>query len=175
MAEPETKTVLLETWNEMRERQTLAESQNRDLLKENGDLKTQITAKDTEINTLKESLAKAQEKSILAEAGAYAIELLEKADLPELAKTRIKESLIKQASVKDGAFDRDAFKNLAEAAIKSEREYLGSVTGTGAVRGMGGNSNTGTTLEESRKNLIESYIRSGMSKETAESLVMGMS
>ena len=144
-----------------------AETKNQELARENERLVSENA-------TLKESLAKTTEKSILAEAGAYATELLEKADLPELAKNRIKESLIKQAGMKDGVFDRDAFRNLAEAAIKSEREYLGSVTGTGAVRGMGGSANTGTTLEESRKTLVESYIRSGMSKETAESLVMGM-
>ena len=82
MPEPETKTILKETWDDVRERQTLAESQNRELLKENGDLKNQVTAKDTEIASLKESLAKAQEKSILAEAGTYAAELVDKADLP---------------------------------------------------------------------------------------------
>ncbi len=176
MAEPETKTVLKETWDDLRERQTLAESQNRELLKENGDLKNQVAAKDTEIASLKESMAKAQEKLILYEAGIYANELVEKAELPELAKTRIKESLIRQAAAKDGSLDRDAFRNLAEAAIKSEQEYLGTITKTGSVRGMGGSGTpAGINLEESKKYLYESYRRSGMSEDAAKKAVGGMS
>lgn len=155
MGEPETKTVLLESWNEMRERHQITESQNQTLLKENGDLKNQVAAKDTEIASLKESLAMAQEKSILAEAGIYANELVEMAELPDQAKTRIKESLIRQATAKDGALDRDAFRNLAEASIKIEQEYLGTITKTGAVWGMGGSGTpAGINLEESKKYLM---------------------
>ena len=98
---------------------------------------------------------------------------MEKADLPDLAKTRIRESLIRQATAKDGALDRDAFRNMAEAAIKSEQEYLGVITKTGSVRGMGSSTTPGVTLDESKKALVESYIASGMSRETAEQIVGG--
>lgn len=169
MAEPETKTVLLESWNEMRERHQLAEAQNQSLLKENGDLKTQITTKDSEIASLKEALAKEHEKNLLAEAGDYAAELLEKATIPDLAKTRIKDLLVRSATMKEGALDKSAMAALAE----SEIEYAKSLTGsTGGVKGMGATgTGSGLTLEESKKYLIESYVRSGLTEEAAKKAV----
>jgi len=179
MADPDTKLVLTESWNEMRERQTLTESKNQELLKENGDLKNQVSLKEADISKLtaevaqlKESLAKANEKNILAEAGSFAAELVNKAEIPDLAKTRIKESLVRQATVKDGALDKDALKAIAESEIDYAKSLSGS---TGSVRGMGSGGTTQTsTLEEAKQKLIESHMAAGMSKEIAEQIVGGL-
>lgn len=168
MADPETKTVLLESWNEMREAQKLTESKNQELMQETKTLKEQVAAKDVEISTLKESLAKSQELTILSEAASYAIELLAATHLPALAQNRLKESLTRQATAKDGKLDRDAFKTLAESAIKAEAEYISSIGGNGRVTGMGGSSSTGPTLEEAQKNLINQFMSTGMSESQAK-------
>jgi len=147
-----------------------AEKATQTLMRENDTLKAQITEKDTEINSLKESLAREQEKNILGEAATYAAELVEKLEIPEIAKDRIKTALINQATMKEGKLDKDALKAIAE----SEIEYAKSLTGsTGTVRGLGGSAAAPATvtMEESKKALIESYKASGMSEETAKQIV----
>ena len=147
-----------------------AEKATQTLMRENDTLKAQITEKDTEINSLKESLAREQEKNILGEAATYAAELVEKLEIPEIAKDRIKTALINQATMKEGKLDKDALKAIAE----SEIEYAKSLTGsTGTVRGLGGiaAAPATVTMEESKKALIESYKASGMSEETAKQIV----
>lgn len=147
-----------------------AEKATQTLMRENDSLKAQIADKDNEINSLKESLAKEQEKNILSEAAGYAAELVEKADIPDVAKDRIKASLVKSATMKEGKLDTDALKALAE----SEIEYAKSLTGSrGTVKGMGStNPEPATvTMEESKKALLESYMASGMSEETARQII----
>lgn len=173
-AEPEFKTVLMETFNAMRDKATLTESQNQELLKENGEIKSKIAEYENEIKSLKEAIAKQETINVLAEAGAYVGELLQAAQLPDLAKDRLKESLVNHASIKEGKLDKDALKALAEAEIKKEAEYIASFAKSGQVRGMGQTASGDVTLEEAHKALIESYVSSGISKEIAENIVRGL-
>lgn len=147
-----------------------AEKATQTLMRENDALKAQIAEKDNEINSLKESLAKEQEKNILAEAATFASDLIEKANIPEIAKERIKTTLIRNATMKEGRLDKDALKALAE----SEIEYAISLAGTGGVvRGMGGAAapTQAVTIAESKEALIRSYMESGMSEATARQIV----
>ena len=168
--EPEVKTVLKESWDEMREQHKLTESKNQELLKENGELKNQIVKMEDENKGLKESLAKEQEKNILAEAAGFASELIEKSEVPELAKERIKSAAVQNAKMIEGKLDTDALK----AFIESEITYAKSLTGShGTVRGLGTTTPepVTTTMEEADKALIQSYVDSGMSEETAREIV----
>jgi len=168
--EPEVKTVLKESWDEMREQHKLTESKNQELLKENDSLKTKIATMEAENTNLKESLAKEQEKNILAEAAGFASELIEKSEVPELAKERIKTAAVQNAKMIEGKLDKDALK----AFVESEITYAKSLTGSkGTVKGMGSTAPepVTTTMEEANKALIQSYIDSGMSEETAKEIV----
>lgn len=168
--EPEVKTVLKESWDEMREQHKLTESKNHELMKENDSLKTKIAAIEAENTNLKESLAKETEKNIFAEAAGYASELIEKSDVPELAKDRIKTAAVQNAKMIEGKLDKDALK----AFVESEITYAKSLTGSrGTVKGMGStNPEPATvTMEESKKALLESYMASGMSEETARQII----
>ena len=147
-----------------------AEKATQTLMRENDSLKAQIADKDNEINSLKESLAKEQEKNIFAEAAGYASELIEKSDVPELAKDRIKAAAVQNAKMIEGKLDKDALKTFVE----SEITYAKSLTGSrGTVKGMGStNPEPATvTMEESKKALLESYMASGMSEETARQII----
>lgn len=147
-----------------------AEKATQTLMRENDSLKAQITDKDNEINSLKESLAKEQEKNIFAEAAGYASELIEKSDVPELAKDRIKAAAVQNAKMIEGKLDKDAIK----AFVESEVTYAKSLTGSrGTVKGMGSTNPEPATvsMEESKAAYIQSLVESGYSKETAEMIV----
>lgn len=147
-----------------------AEKATQTLMRENDSLKAQIADKDNEINSLKESLAKETEKNIFAEAAGYASELIEKSDVPELAKDRIKAAAVQNAKMIEGKLDKDALK----AFVESEVTYAKSLTGSrGTVKGMGSTNPEPATvsMEESKKALLESYMASGMSEETARQII----
>ena len=147
-----------------------AEKANQTLMRENDALKAQITAIEAENTNLKESLAKEQEKNILAEAAGFASELIEKSEVPELAKERIKTAAVQNAKMIEGKLDVESLK----AFIESEITYAKSLTGSpGTVRGLGGSTAApaAVTMEEAKKALIESYKASGMSEETAKQIV----
>ena len=70
----------------------------------------------------------------------------------------------------EGKLDKDALK----AFVESEITYAKSLTGSrGTVKGMGStNPEPATvTMEESKKALLESYMASGMSEETARQII----
>ena len=168
--EPEMKMVLKESWDEMREQQKLTESKYQELLKEYDSLKTKVATLESENSNIKESLAKETEKNLFAEAAGYAVELIEKSDVPELAKDRIKAAAVQNAKMIEGKLDKDALK----AFVESEITYAKSLTGSrGTVKGMGStNPEPATvTMEESKKALLESYMASGMSEETARQII----
>jgi len=91
--------------------------------------------------------------------------------MPDVTKTRLIESLTKSAPMKDGKLDEDSLSNLIEAGIKTEMEYIESLSPVKpGVRGMGeGGSDE---HEEGHNRLMESktqeYLRAGKSKEDAE-------
>lgn len=147
-----------------------AEKANQTLMRENDTLKAQITAIEAENTNLKESLAKEQEKNILAEAAGFASELIEKSEVPELAKERIKSAAVQNAKMIEGKLDTESLK----AFIESEITYAKSLTGSkGTVKGMGSTNPEPATvsMEESKKALLESYMASGMSEETARQII----
>jgi len=94
--------------------------------------------------------------------------------LPDATKTRLIESLTKSAPIKEGKLDEDALKTLIEDAIKSETEYVESLTAKKpGVRGMGEDSGD-EEEDEGHKRLMETktqeYLRAGKPKEVAESM-----
>jgi len=113
------------------------------------------------------------EASALTEAGTYAAQLLAGVSLPQMTKDRIAKAVQAQATLKEGALDRDAFRALVEAAAKDEAEYLSRVAGYGHVRLPGGDLDlfeaakepTGAEVEAS---LTEAFQGLGMTAEAAK-------
>ncbi|MBN1320158.1 MAG: hypothetical protein JXA87_04865, partial [Thermoleophilia bacterium] len=130
-----------------------------------------LTALEAEHTTLKEESARLKEGAILREAEAFVAQALPE-DLPELTRARLLESLAKKPPVKDGALDKEAFKEAIDAAVKVELDYLAGVTESGTIRGMGAAAQ-GSESRDDRKALKESFVRAGLSEQEAELAAAG--
>ena len=82
-------------------------------------------------------LTRLREAGMQSHARQLATDGLAKANLPDVTKARLVESLSKNPPTKDGAIDTDAFARAVIEAAREEAEYLAKVTGSGAIRGMG--------------------------------------
>jgi hypothetical protein len=142
--------------NELQEAQAAREAAETKLT----EARTELAQARDENPRLKEENARLREGEILGEARAFVAELLP-ADLPEITRARLLESLAARPVVKDGSLDREAFKAGVEAAAKAEGKYLAQISGRGKIRGMGADV---TTVEESAKSLEMSFQISGSPK-----------
>jgi chaperonin cofactor prefoldin len=125
-------------------------------------LETESKAKDAE-------LAKLKEATVLREAGGIVNELVDKTKLPDAAKARIREAFSTSVPSKDGALDKDALKTLVEARIKSEVDYLTTITGKDPVAGFGAaKKEESVAPAESVKKLQESMQRLGLNEKAAK-------
>ncbi len=115
-------------------------TKNADLVKENEGLKTRI--------------AEADKVKVKADAQAKIKEAVDKAELPDAAKTKLTERF------KDAESDT----GVAEA-IKAEGDYIKALAEAGEVRGFG---NSKPNPEADHKALVESFKRTGMSDKEAE-------
>nr|WP_321349789.1 hypothetical protein [uncultured Methanoregula sp.] len=138
----------------------LQESEQKKILKENQDMKVEL-----------ERLREAQ---VFQEAGRIVGKALEKSTLPQITKDRLKESLPKLATIKEGKLDETAFNEALTTAIKTETDYVAKLTESGKPKGMGGPAGASTGSGDSKTRLKESfkqsYIRQGKSAKEAETL-----
>ena len=76
-----------------------------------------------------------------------------------------------KAPVKDGALDKDAYKTLVEATVKTEVEFLAKLTEGGRITGMGGEVPVAdadkTALREAHK---KNFRDQGYSEDQAEQM-----
>ncbi len=144
---------------------------------------------ETEAKALQESNSKLEtenkrlaEALMLHEAGDVVAEMLadkQYDSVPDVTKTRLAESLAKNPVVKDGALDRDAFKEQVKEAVKAEMEYLAQITGAGRVTGNGprtqglGEAQVGENAEDLHKKRVERFKRQGLSEAAAEAAARG--
>ena len=119
-----------------------------------------LVAIQAQVTTLSESVTslKTENAALLAEkrsnalreaARLAAVATLATVEMPELAKTKVLESVVSRAPVTaEGALDEVAFKTLVEAAATAEIAYAQSAFGfgTGNVAGNGGQAGAGTAL-----------------------------
>lgn len=77
------------------------------------------------------------ERGLRLDAREEATRILEGVTLPAQAKLKITERAVSAMPKKDGALDVEEFRKLVVAEAKAEGEYLASVMGSGAVRGLG--------------------------------------
>lgn len=86
-------------------------------------------------------LARMRETQLLSEARRLATEGLAKANLPEITKARLVDSLSKNPPAKDGAIDTEAYARMVVEAVRDEADYLAKATGRG-ITGMGVSEST---------------------------------
>lgn len=130
------------------------------------------TVDEQEAQGLRAENARLREALLLREARDMIVEALSKVDMPEPTRARLTETLAKNPPVTDGALDVEVFNAAITEAAKAEIAYIASVSGSGAVRGMGasagGNGPDGNAaLKESFRGM---YLRQGKVSEEAEKL-----
>ncbi len=112
---------------------------------------------------------------MLRDATAIVTEALGKVEnLPEMARTRLTESLSKAPPTKDGKLDKDALVTAIEEAAKAEIDYLAKLTESGSIKGMG-NAAGGGDEEKADAELEESFRRLGATESGAKIAVAGRS
>ena len=117
--------------------------------------------------------AKLREAVLLHQAKDFVSGKLAAAELPDLTRDRLIESLSKNPPVEDGVLDEDVFSKAIDEAVTEHVEYLSKVFGSGTIKGMGATGGTGGA-EEGKTVLFESfkakYESEGMSPEKAEQM-----
>ncbi len=112
----------------------------------------------TENGRLRESVAVHEARTVVAEK-------LSAAELPEIAKQRLRESLVKGASLAEDGTLAPAFGEAVEAAIADEVEYAAKLTESGKVRDQGGSAVPADAVKESFKSR---YLAEDIGEEQAE-------
>lgn len=121
------------------------------------------------IKQLKKENAELREALLSKEAAEIVSEALSKAELPDVTRQRLQESLVVEPPVTaDGKLDKAKLESTVQEAVKAEIAYLSEVVGSGAIRGMGSTQQSdGKALKEAFKEL---YLRQGKTEEEAERL-----
>ena len=132
------------------------------------ELMAQIAEYKKKIAELEAELDRMKEKEAVSEAIRIATSELGKTQLPEVTRARLLNALPKNITMKEGALDTEAFKEILTESVKVETDYIAKLTEAGKVRGFGGKTadqNGKATLKESFK---DAFLAMGMSKEEAE-------
>lgn len=118
--------------------------------------------------------ARAKEALVLREARDVVVAELAKAQIPDVTRARLADTLGKNPPVKEGALDKEALVGAVKEAVAAEVAYLASITGSGQIKGMGGTSaGAGPTPEELDKSLTESFRAIGLDEKTAKLAAAG--
>lgn len=117
---------------------------------------------ETQFKSLEEAITKLTDENVKLtdaleskERDGIITGLLTESNLPEIAQARVREMV--------EAKDHESHEDLiaaTEAAIKSEKEYLSTITESGRVKGLGGSKQTSTepaALTEARKELDAAF------------------
>ncbi len=130
-----------------------------------------IDVTEQEAQALRESQAQVQtenarlrEALLLREArDVVATALAGRTDLLEATKTRIANQLSANVAgiprKDDGALDQDAYKAKIEEAVKTELDYLTSITGGGEITGMGGTGAGAGATEQVDLSAVEAKLQ----------------
>jgi hypothetical protein len=170
---------LAESWRKARETTTGAdlaagrrtvppqEVSNMDLL----ETQTRLAAAEKERDTALTEGARDREKLILREARDVVVAELASAQIPDITRGRLTESLGKNPPVKDGQLDAEALKASVKESVAAEVDYLAKITGSGQVRGMGG-AGTAAPVDVDAS-LNESFRALGMTESGAKIAAAG--
>lgn len=133
-----------------------------------------MTAEETaKLTEAENKIARLQEALLLRDARDFVAAQVAGADIPDVTKSRLIESLAKNPAVKDGALDTAVFAEQIKTAVESERTYLQQAAGVGngKVQGMGGQThqnNSGAASGDVVARMTESFRRMGLSEDAAK-------
>lgn len=145
------------------------EREAQQLRESNATLTTSLTETQTQ-------LARMQEAMILRDARDVAAETLRTIEMPEMTRTRLLESAIVSPPVKDGALDREAFVTSVKEAATRELAYIASLSGAGAIRGMGSagaSAGDSPQREAATADLTAGFVAMGLSESAAKAAATG--
>jgi len=124
-----------------------------------------LASRDQEIARLRESM-------LLRDAKDYVRAAVATANVPDVTKARLVESLSVNPPVKDGALDTETYATRIAEAVKAEVEYLTKAAGygSGRIEGMGGTAHVHpleVKAEENQSKLNAAFQRLGLSESAA--------
>ena len=140
------------------------------------ELTAQLQEAQTRLSQLEQQNARLSEALILQGARDYVREQLAGANVPEMTRARLQESLSANPIIVDGALDREAYAARIAEAVKAEVEYLTTVAGygQGRIEGMGSSqSRNEPTAEQINARMTEGFQRLGMSEIQAGQAAIG--
>lgn len=129
-----------------------------------------LASRDQEIARLRESM-------LLRDAKDFVRQAIAAANVPDVTKQRLVESLSINPPVKDGQIDSDAYATRIAEAIKAEVDYLTKAAGygSGRIEGMGGGQAQPAEYkpEEVQAKMTEAFRRLGLNEAAAKSAAIG--
>lgn len=129
-----------------------------------------LASRDQEIARLRESM-------LLRDAKDFVRQAVATANVPDVTKARLVESLSVNPPVKDGQLDTDAYATRIAEAVKAEVEYLTKAAGygSGRIEGMGGSQAQTAEYkpEEVQAKMAEAFQRLGLNEAAAKSAAIG--
>lgn len=142
---------------------------NAQLAEANADLKERLA-------WFEEKYRRLREAEVLTEARDIVAASVEEADLPEVTKKRLIESLASDPLVivegDEVSLDKTALDEAVASAIKGEVEYLAALSESGRIARMGG-SGSDEKPEVTVEELSASFARLGLSESAAKSAAIG--
>jgi len=121
------------------------------------ELEGQLDTVTKDRDTLKEAAEQAEKDKVRAVAQATIKEAVDKAELPEAAKTKLTK-VFENAETADGIAD----------AIKDEAAYIATITETNKVKNLGNTTKDEPDAVKTKESLKEGYIKLGMSEAEAK-------
>lgn len=137
---------------------------------------TQLQEAQARLSQLEQQNARLSEALILQGARDYVREQLAGANVPDVTRQRLQESLSANPPVVDGAIDRKAYATHIAEAVKTEVEYLTTVAGygQGRIEGMGGSQQRNEpTAEQINARMAEGFKALGLSEAQAGQAAIG--
>lgn len=139
-------------------------------------MEAQLQEAQTRLSQLEQQNARLSEALLLQGAREFVREQLAGANVPDLTRQRLQESLSANPPVVDGALDREAYAGRITEAVRTEVEYLTKVAGygQGRIEGMGGSQQRNEpTVEQINARMVEGFKRLGMSDAQTNQAVAG--
>ena len=140
------------------------------------EMTAQLQEAQTRLSQLEQQNARLSEALLLQGAREFVREQLAGANVPDLTRQRLQESLSTNPPVVDGALDREAYAARITEAVKTEVEYLTKVAGygQGRIEGMGSSQQRNEpTAEQINARMVEAFQRIGMSEAEAGQAAIG--
>lgn len=130
------------------------------------------------LDQLQQQNARLTEAMLLRDARDHVRERMATANVPDVTKARLVETLSRNPPVNDaGALDTETYNQRIDEAVKAEAEYLTQAAGfgQGRVEGMGSGGPQGAqdTGAQAQEQMTDAFQRLGLSEASAKRAAAG--